>query len=44
MKTVLSKKTFKFLGIVQDVLYIFGNQCCDLNEKIIKLLNERSDN
>ena len=29
MKTVLSKETFKFLGIVQDVLHIFVNH----NEK-----------
>ena len=42
MKNELSKETFTFLGIVQDVLHIFVTEVVILVRRL--LLNKRSDN
>ena len=44
MKTVLSKETLQVFRHCTRYSTYFCNQCCDFSEKIIKLLNERSDN
>ena len=44
MKTVLSKETLQVFWHCTRYSTYFCNQCCDFSEKIIKLLNERSDN